>query len=123
MGARLSDDRAILGVAENRADARLKGLSLIRDLPPPHFEWRLFELALGQLLLRLTLNPGHPNRIADGSLAGVHRRVVAGELARERRVVLERLKRSGVLCVDALPEEVSVELINRYLEVKRRRLV
>ncbi|MCA9548292.1 MAG: hypothetical protein KC613_28005, partial [Myxococcales bacterium] len=50
----------------------------------------------------------------------VHRAVVAADLVRERDAVLHRLRRRGVTCLDAAPEQVSVGLINRYLEIKRR---
>lgn len=46
--------------------------------------------------------------------------VVAQQLARDRRAVLQRLQRCGVHCVSALPTEVSGDLISRYLELKRR---
>ena len=48
---------------------------------------------------------------------------MAGDFVREREVVLRRLQRMGILCVDAQPEEVSANLINRYLEIKRREMV
>jgi uncharacterized protein (DUF58 family) len=48
------------------------------------------------------------------------RAVTAGDLVRERDVVLRRLRRLGVLCVDAPPGKVSVDLLDRYLEIKRR---
>jgi uncharacterized protein (DUF58 family) len=59
-----------------------------------------------------------PRRLGD-----VYRAVVAADLARERERVLARLRRAGVLCVDAAPGEVTSRLVNRYLEVKRRELV
>ena len=48
---------------------------------------------------------------------------VANDLTREREVVLRRLQRLGVMCIDAAPREVSTQLINRYLDIKRRELV
>ena len=56
-------------------------------------------------------------------LEGLGRGVVADSLRRDREVVLQRLKRRGVFCIDAAPEEVGVALINRYLDVHRRELV
>jgi uncharacterized protein (DUF58 family) len=49
--------------------------------------------------------------------------VVAGELLRDRRVVLQRLRRAGVQCVDAPPLAVSSKLLNRYLDIRRREMV
>ena len=58
-----------------------------------------------------------------GSLTDLNRAVSAGDLVRERDVVLGRLRRHGVLCVDTAPAEVSSRLINSYLDAKRRELV
>jgi hypothetical protein len=51
------------------------------------------------------------------------RAVVAADVAREREVVQRRLIRMGVHVVDAVPSQVSIELINRYLDIKRRELI
>ena len=60
---------------------------------------------------------------ADGppaSLLDLNRAVVAGGLLRDREVVLRRLRRLGILPIDAAPAQVTPRLINTYLEVKRR---
>ncbi len=59
-----------------------------------------------------------PRRLTD-----VYRSVVASDFVREREHVLARLRRLGILCVDAAPGAVSSRLVNRYLEVKRREMV
>lgn len=56
------------------------------------------------------------------SLVALHEAVVAGDFARERHVVLERLRRAGAHCIDTPPERFSMALVNRYLEIKRREL-
>lgn len=56
----------------------------------------------------------------DGS--DLHRAVVAHDLLRDRELVLRRLQRLGVLCVDAPPHAVSGALIDRYLSAKRKEL-
>ena len=72
--------------------------------------------------------------IADPSLAAiaaatpedelaVHRAVIADQLLRDRALVLARLRRAGVFCIDAAPQDVSVRMINHYLEIHRRELV
>ena len=66
---------------------------------------------------------GELSAASPGSLTALNEAVVAGELRREREVVLRKLRRQGVFCVDGSPSEVSVELINRYLEVHRRELL
>jgi uncharacterized protein (DUF58 family) len=57
------------------------------------------------------------------SLGDLHRAVVAGDLAREREAVLARLRRLGVHCIDAPPGRLSMQLLNRYLDIVRRELV
>jgi uncharacterized protein (DUF58 family) len=56
------------------------------------------------------------------SLAMLHQAVVAGDFARERHVVLERLRRAGAHCIDTAPEQFSMAIVNRYLDIKRREL-
>jgi uncharacterized protein (DUF58 family) len=56
------------------------------------------------------------------SLGTLHEAVVAGDFARERGVVLERLRRAGAHCIDAAPAQFSMALVNRYLDIKRREL-
>jgi uncharacterized protein (DUF58 family) len=56
------------------------------------------------------------------SLDILHQAVVASDFARERNIVLERLRRAGAHCIDATPGEFSMQLVNRYIEIKRREL-
>jgi len=56
-------------------------------------------------------------------LRDLHRAVSAHDLVRERDVVLGRLRRQGIHCVDAAPAEVSTRLINSYLDAKRREMI
>ena len=53
----------------------------------------------------------------------VYEKAVAEEVLAERRRALNLLKKRGVLIVDAEPQELSVELISRYLLVKSRSLL
>lgn len=56
------------------------------------------------------------------SLGALHEAVVAGDFVRERSIVLERLKRAGAHCIDTTPDQFSMALVNRYLDIKRREL-
>jgi hypothetical protein len=56
-------------------------------------------------------------------LDALSRAVTAHDLARERDVVLARLRRQGVQCLEGPPAGISSQLINRYLDVKRRERV
>ncbi len=57
------------------------------------------------------------------SVVDLHRAVLAEDLLRERRVVRRRLARLGVQVLEAPWSAVGAELLNRYLEIKRRELV
>ncbi len=49
--------------------------------------------------------------------------VIAYDLLRDRRIVLERLQRLGVHCLDVPASRLSIALINRYLLIKQRDLL
>jgi len=86
----------------------------------------LARLARRQLVLFVALrDPGleATRLVRPARLADVHRAAIASELAKEREGVLARLRRMGVLCVDAGPDGISTRLLNRYLDVKRRELI
>jgi uncharacterized protein (DUF58 family) len=54
---------------------------------------------------------------------GLARSVFAQDFEAERSIVLQRLRRLGVLCVEAAPDQLGVELLNRYLDIKQRELL
>ena len=41
----------------------------------------------------------------------------------ERRIVLEQIQRQGILTLDVPADELSVSVINRYLEIKAREMI
>ncbi|MDR1875373.1 MAG: DUF58 domain-containing protein [Synergistaceae bacterium] len=49
--------------------------------------------------------------------------VIADDFLRERKVVLERIARLGVHCLDAPAQTVPATLLNRYLRIKQRGLL
>ncbi len=59
--------------------------------------------------------------VADG--ASLYQRSVAETLLRERELRLEQLHRHGVLTLDVPADELSVALIDKYLEIKARMLI
>ena len=69
------------------------------------------------------LSVGGIEESPPSSLVELTLSVIAGEILSDREVVLQRLRRLGVLCVDAPVGTVSTELVDRYLEIKRRELV
>ncbi|XYH97571.1 DUF58 domain-containing protein [Sorangium sp. So ce1128] len=65
-----------------------------------------------------SLAAAEPRAVVD-----LNRAVVADTLLREREIVIRRLLRKGIFCIDAPPESASADVLNRYLEIKRRELV
>lgn len=49
--------------------------------------------------------------------------VVANDLLHERRVVLERLKRAGLMVIETEAGALTPQLLERYIEIKQRELV
>ena len=57
------------------------------------------------------------------TLDAVAKSVAASQLLRERRDVLDRLSRMGVICLDTTPETLTASLISRYIDIKSRELI
>ena len=55
--------------------------------------------------------------------ADVTRAVLAGDFLRERRIVLEKLARLGIHCIDVRADQLTTSLLNRYLLIKQRGLL
>ncbi len=51
------------------------------------------------------------------------RAVLAADFRRERAIVLEKLERLGIQCLDLPPSALPVALLNRYLAIKQRGLL
>ena len=47
-----------------------------------------------------------------------YRRVIAEQFAYEQRLVVSTLKNHGILALLTTPENLSVDVINKYLEIK-----
>jgi uncharacterized protein (DUF58 family) len=86
----------------------------------------LSRLARRHVVIFVALRDPLLDRLADAPpahLDALHEAVVADDLRRERARVLRTLAREAVHVVDARPDQVSVGLLNRYLEIRRRELV
>lgn len=57
------------------------------------------------------------------TLNGVARAVVADQILKERRAVLARLARLGILCLAADPKALTAQLVSLYLNIKARELI
>lgn len=53
----------------------------------------------------------------------ISRAVIAGNLLQQREAVLGRLRRAGAQIVEATPEQLGPDLVNTYLDAKRRDLI
>jgi uncharacterized protein (DUF58 family) len=53
----------------------------------------------------------------------VTRAVLASDFLRERRIVLEKLGRLGIHCIDVRADQLTTALLNRYLLIKQRGLL
>jgi uncharacterized protein (DUF58 family) len=49
--------------------------------------------------------------------------VVASDVVQERRIVLERLRRAGLMVIDAKGGTLTPQLLERYIEIKQRELI
>jgi uncharacterized protein (DUF58 family) len=86
----------------------------------------LQRVANKHVVVFVTLRDGALQRSIDAeprSFLGVAEAVVAGDFQREREIVLERLERIGLHCLDVPSSGLSVALINRYLLIKQRGLI
>jgi len=70
-------------------------------------------------------NPGLERRVRaqTHSLQAVAEAVSAGQMLRERQIVLDRLAQIGVICIDVEPKRLTAELVSAYLTVKARELI
>ena len=64
------------------------------------------------------LESARPSGVQD-----LYRAVVSHDLLQDREIVHRRLRRMGVHSLDVEPDRIGAELINRYLDIKRRELV
>jgi uncharacterized protein (DUF58 family) len=74
----------------------------------------------------VTLRDPMLTRLRDAAPANFHsvaEAVVADDFLRERKIVLERVARLGVHCLDVPAREISAALLNRYLMIRERGLL
>lgn len=120
-----------LGLAELGARLRRRALVvLFTDFVDTTTAELLLEsvqrVASKHVVIFVTLRDTALQRIIDAppdSYEDVAKAVVAHDLQRDRAVVLERLERLGIHCLDVPPAGLSAGLINRYLLIKRRGLI
>jgi len=80
-------------------------------------------LARNSLPLLVTISDPdvvHASQMKPVDSLGVYQRAAASQLLDERRVVLDVLRQRGVLTLDVPANQLSLSVINRYLELKGR---
>ncbi len=65
----------------------------------------------------------HAARAIPQSSMGVYERAAATQILDERKIVLDTLRRQGVLTLDVPANQLSTAVINRYLELKGKTLL
>ena len=86
----------------------------------------LERLAKRHLIIFITLQDPSLHAMVDApprDIPTLTRSVIADDFIRERMVVFERLRRLGIHCLDAPAERIGVDLVNRYLMIKRKELI
>ena len=84
---------------------------------------QLSMLARSSLPLLVTISDPdvvHASQMKPTDSLGVYQRAAANQLLDERRVVLDSLRQRGVLTLDVPANQLSMSVINRYLELKGR---
>jgi len=75
------------------------------------------------LPLLVTMRDPTVQRLADQPVADsatLYQRTVAEQLLEERQLTIEHLTRAGILTLDVPADQLSIAVVNRYLEVKAR---
>lgn len=119
-----ADPAAALGYLARRQRRRAL-IVVFTDLATPEAAGplvvQLTRLARHHLPLCVTVNDPFVSGAAGQPVttsADMYRRAVAEELLAERRALLERLQRSGVLTVDVPADKLSAGVVNTYLRLK-----
>lgn len=86
----------------------------------------LGRLVRKHLVLFVSIRDQQINNIAYSQpkkMSDIAQSVVASDFLEEREKVMKRLYRKGVQIVEATPDLLSLEVINRYLDIKRREMI
>ncbi len=60
---------------------------------------------------------------AEATRQSISMAVSAGQIQKEREIVLDQLRRLGIVCLDVAPENLTPELVSTYLDIKARELI
>ena len=56
-------------------------------------------------------------------IEGIYIKTIADQFALEKRLIVKELRRHGILSILTTPQALSIDVINKYLELKARQMV
>lgn len=86
----------------------------------------LTRLARKHLIMCISMRDTKVEEMINLSPSGVHaisQSVVTYEMEIEREIVLNKLRKKGILVIDVEPQKLTGEIINSYLDIKRREMI
>jgi hypothetical protein len=57
------------------------------------------------------------------NMEGIYIKTIADQFATEKRLIVKSLRQQGVYSVLTTPEQLTVDVINKYLELKARQML
>lgn len=57
------------------------------------------------------------------SIEGIYHKAIAAQMIREKELIHEKLHQAGILSLYTTPENLSVDVLNRYIQIKNRRVL
>jgi uncharacterized protein (DUF58 family) len=88
----------------------------------PHFK----KIALRHLLVVVFFENSELSDLSEQpatNLEGVYIKTIAEKMRFEKRLIAKELSKYGIIPILTTPEKLSVDLINKYLEIKSRKLL
>lgn len=59
----------------------------------------------------------------SGSIEGIYQKAIAAQMIREKELIHEKLHQAGILSLYTTPQNLSVDVLNRYIQIKNRRVL
>ncbi|MDW3193526.1 MAG: DUF58 domain-containing protein [Cytophagales bacterium] len=59
----------------------------------------------------------------SSSIEGIYQKAIAAQMIREKELIHEKLHHAGILSLYTTPQNLSVEVLNRYIQIKNRRVL
>lgn len=59
----------------------------------------------------------------SSSVEGIYQKAIAAQMIREKELIHEKLHHAGILSLYTTPQNLSVDVLNRYIQIKNRRVL